>query len=380
MKLLTHKFCVGSVLLALVFAVGGCSKMDNTYKQFLEDGMKVYIGKVDSIYVYPGNKRLQLGWLPPSDPKTTKARVYWNNGLDSVDVPITRTEGRKDTIKVMLNDFAEGTYVFDIYTLDNHGRKSLKTEVVARVYGDNYKSSLLSRPIDSYEMTDDDELRIMWGTAPDLAVYGSQLVYEDSNGDIKTLFIPGDEAVTYMPSFVPQTIAHRTVYLPTPLAIDTFYTDYSSLRIKGKPIELSKAGWTAETSSFDDRSGANYRPGSNAIDGNPTTIWVNKTTAPTNVYPHTITVDMKTVYDDLEGFAIITRVGDAAARPKTVELSTSEDGENWTLHVIVDLENSGDKQFIALPQPVSAQFFRVHATASYSGGNIALAEIGMYYR
>src|SRR5690606_21525395 len=127
---------------------------------------------------------------------------------------------------------------------------------------------------------------------------------------------------------------------------DTFYTEDVGLRIKGKPIELSKAGWTAETSSFDDRSGSNYRPGSNAIDENEATIWVNKTTAPTNVYPHTITVDMKQVYHELEGFAIVTRVGDAAARPRTVELSTSLYGINWKFDILLDYVNSCKMQFI----------------------------------
>src|SRR5690606_21605361 len=107
---------------------------------------------------------------------------------------------------------------------------------------------------------------------------------------------------------------------------------------------------------------------------------VNNTTAPNNVYPHTITVNMNAVHDNLEGFAIITRVGDSAARPKTIELSTSLDGDNWTHHITVDLENSGEKQYIDLGKVVQAQFFRMKATASFSGGNIALAEIGMYYR
>jgi|SRR5690606_14248679 len=376
MKSLTNGIKTGFTCVLLCLLISACSKMDATYKQFLEDGMKVYIGMVDSVFVYPGNYRIQLGWLPPSDPKATFARVYWNNRTDSVDVPITRTEN-KDTVKVMLNDFAEETYVFEVFTFDNEGHRSLKKEVVANVYGNRYNSTLLSRPIDAAEADEENVLQINWGGLTDETVYGSEVVYEDENGDTQTLFVPKDDGVSRIENFPIQTIQYRTLYLPSPLAIDTFYTEYVSLRVKGGPIELSKAGWSAEASTYDANGN---RPASNAIDEDPTTLWVNRTTDSPS-YPHTITVDMGVVHDELEGFAIITRVGDAAARPKTIELYTSLDGENWTLQVTTDLEDSGDKQFIPLIAPVSAQYFRmVGLNPHRTGNNIALAEIGMYYR
>ncbi len=382
MKLLKQITQIGFVLLALAGIFGGCSKMDDTYKQFLEDGMKVYIGMVDSVFVYPGNNRLQLGWLPPSDSKAISARVYWNNRQDSIDLPITRSETGKDTIKVMFDDLAEGTYVFEIFTFDNQGRRSLKKEVVTRVYGDVWNSTLLSRPIDAHLVDEDDVMKITWGGVPYPTVHGTEMTYEDLDGHSHTLFIPADETITYIPNFLtPQIVDLRTVYLPGPLALDTFYTPYTTQRLKGRPVELSKVGWTAEASSFDDRTGpGQYRPPSNTLDGDPTTIWVNKTTAPYNVYPHTITVDMKAVYE-VGGYAIITRVGDPAARPKTVDLYTSLDGENWTHHLTTDLADIGEKQYIDLEEPVSAQFFRMIARDTHRGGtNIALAEIGMFYR
>ncbi|NGM61536.1 hypothetical protein G5B30_06335 [Sphingobacterium sp. SGG-5] len=377
MKLVTHISRIGFILLALAGIFGGCSKMDDTYKQFLEDGMKVYIGMVDSVFVYPGNNRLQLGWLPPSDSKAIRARVYWNNRQDSIDVPIERTEIGNDTVKVMFDELAEGTYVFEIFTFDDQGRRSLKKELVTRVYGDMWKNTLLSRPIDTYIADEEDVMKITWGAVPYPTVHGTEITYEDLGGENHTLFVPADETITYVPDFLtPQFVDLRTVYLPGPLALDTFYTEFTTQRLKGRPIELSKTGWTAEGSSEDPKGAG--RPASNAIDGDPESLWVNNTTTHKE-YPHTITVDMKTIYD-VEGFAIITRLRDASARPKTIELYTSIDGEEWTYHLVTDLENTGDKQFISLDEPVQARYFRMKATASFNGGNIALAEIGMFYR
>ncbi|MBD1420712.1 DUF4998 domain-containing protein [Sphingobacterium chuzhouense] len=377
MKLLTNGIRIGFACLFLSILIQACSKMDDTYKQFLEGGMKVYIGMVDSVFVYPGNHRIQLGWLPPSDPKATFTRVYWNNRTDSIDVPITRTENR-DTIKVMLDDFAEETYVFEVFTFDNEGHQSLKKEVVSRVYGDRYNSTLLSRPIDSYEIGNGDTLRINWGALPDVSVHGSEFIYEDENGDTQTLFVSKNDNVTYIENFSAQTIKHRTSYLPTSLAIDTFYTEYESLRIKGEPIELSKAGWTAVASS-EDVSG--NRRASHAIDENPSTLWVSQIGG-TVTYPnHTITVDMGVLHENLEGFAIITRLN-PGARPKVIELYTSVDGNNWTAHGTHTLANSPEKQWIALTESVQAQYFRLIGIEPIDNNekNIALAEIGMYYR
>src|SRR5690606_37578039 len=128
---------------------------------------------------------------------------------------------------------------------------------------------------------------------------------------------------------------------------------------KGDPTELPKVDWTATASSFDTRSGASYRPASNAIDGNPATLWVNQI-APQTVFPHTITVDMGEVQENIEGFAIISRL-DSPSRAKTVEFQTSEDGETWQSHGNRELANVADKQFFDFDAPVNARYFQMIA-------------------
>src|SRR5690606_35381970 len=103
---------------------------------------------------------------------------------------------------------------------------------------------------------------------------------------------------------------------------------------------------------------------------------------PQELYPHTITVDMGSVKTDIEGFAIITRVGDAAARPKTVELLLSEDNISWVSFGDVDLADTGDKQFIKIAQISTARYFKIIAKSPQKSAekNLALAEVGLYTR
>lgn len=373
MNLLMKYIKIGFSLLLLAGFLSACSKMDDTYKEFLKDGYKIYPGKPSNATVFPGKNRLMLTWPMPSDPKVVKAKIYWNAKSDSIEISIDRT---RDSVKVPFNNLIEGLYIFKIISYDSKGNPSVPVEARGRVYGEQYEKSLLPRPIDATIITTD-TLQIQWGAIPDTSLIGSQIVYKNKENEITTLFVSKDNLFTDVLEFHPQTFKHRSVYLPHPNSIDTFFTSYSNIKIKGPPVELSKQGWTATSSSYDI---AGKRPPFNAIDNNPATIWVNQTRNPAFGYPHTITVDMGMLHEDLEGFAIITRVGDASARPRTIDLYTSIDGDTWLHHGTTVLDNTGDNQLIGLSEPVNARYFRMTATDAFSGSNIALAEIGMYYR
>jgi hypothetical protein len=122
-----------------------CSKQDATYSDFLKNGEIVYNGKPDQLQVFSGNDRVQLQWYIVSDPKITKAKIFWNNpaqidgkdpepgerigGRDSVEINIQRSSGT-DSVKVLIDRLKEGIYTFDVFMYDNAGHSSVKSEVI----------------------------------------------------------------------------------------------------------------------------------------------------------------------------------------------------------------------------------------------------------
>ena len=368
---------IPAMLLMLSVIVLGCSKMDDTYKQFLEGGQKKYVGKADSVQVLSGKNRVYLRWLKSADPNVTKAKIYWNAKSDSLEVPIGQND---DFIIIPIENLEEGNYTFQIYTFDNLGNTSVMVEALGRAYGDNYESLLLTRPIERTTFLNNNTLEIAWGSVSDTSLFLTELIYRNDSDILDTVFVAEATFTTVLENFSRGMLKYRSFYKPDYWAIDTFYTAYDSVRIKGLPIEVSKEGWTATASSFDDRSGTRYRPPALAIDNNTSSIWVNQIT-PQSYFPHWIQVDMGTLQEGIEGFAILTRVGDASSRPRTVELFTSEDGENWQSFGDFVLANSGDKQMIAIPEPVNARYFKMIAKNAHdNGNNIALAEIGVFTR
>lgn len=226
---------IGAVLLVTLLAsLPACKKMDSTYKQILESGTRTYPGRADSVTTYPGYERINLSFLLTSDPKIVRATIYWNDGKDSIRIPIARTAGI-DTIRTMLtkaaNGITEGTYIFDIYTYDASGNQSIKVEKQANVYGATYQASLLTRPIQTVVRTSN-TLAINWYNAGD-GFAGVELTYTSTTGISKTITIPPTQTVTTITDFKPATtFTYRTIYLPEPLAIDSFYTGFTDVVVK----------------------------------------------------------------------------------------------------------------------------------------------------
>lgn len=369
-----------SILCLSVYYMASCGKMDTTYKDFLKGGEILYLGKTDSVKAYSGKNRIKLTWLIPGDPKVIGAVVYWNNKADSIKIAFTKPL-LTDSASVIINNLDEKLYAFEIYTFDDSGHKSLKVDVSANAYGDNYISTLYPRPLNLVTMTGLNGTVTWLGTSSESI--GVELNYTDNTNAIKKIFIPSDSVKTILPAFKPNSsFTYRSLYKPDTLCVDTFYSVYATKQIKGPRIEVSKIGWIATAySDFDNRAGASYRPASNAIDNNPATIWVSR--VGTNLtYPHTIYVDMGGIVQDIEGLSFVQRTPLSGAL-KLIEIQVSQDtlAKGWKPMGEFTLNNVAGIQYVDFPQPEKFRYFKVKGKNDYNNSvNVALAEVGVFKR
>ncbi|HVI45148.1 MAG TPA: DUF4998 domain-containing protein [Chitinophaga sp.] len=363
-----------SYIVLLLVLLSACSKMDDSYKQFIANGEIPYAGAVDSVKVFPGKNRLQLSWLL-TDPQVTRAKIYWNNKSDSLEVT-TKRMYEVDTVNVILSPLAEGPYTFDIYTFDDKGNKSIRVSTTGQVYGDRYISSLLPRPVKS-AIYANGKVSITWGSA-DTRVTATQIRYTNTGGSEQRVTVPVDSVTTTLSNFAFSPTAafdYTTEYKPDTSAIDLFYSAYETVAVKGPPKEYVKSGWTATATDFDEPSG---RGPAFSIDDNPTTAWLmSKISGVT--YPHTITVDMGAM-NLVYGITFIQRTP-LDGPLKLVEIEMSNDKTTWEPLGAYTLAAVADKQYIDLSNAVSFRYFRVIARSDYkNGGTSALAEVGVYKR
>ncbi|MGV8134572.1 MAG: DUF4998 domain-containing protein [Mangrovibacterium sp.] len=363
-----------------MFYLTACSEMDHTYEHFWKDGERVYPAPADSVRVYSGKNRIALSWLIFGDPNVSKAKIYWNYEKDSLEVPIQST-GKGDTIKAMLSGMEERSYAFTIYTYDNQENRSIPVSAVGRVYGELYENSLLTRLLKSAFYTKG-SLVLDWGDPADATSIGSELVYQNTEGITRTVSIATDADSTIVKDydFHPDaTFSYRTVYVPDSMAIDTFYTAFTTVKVKGPTIDLSKSGWTATASSFDSRSGSSYRPPVNTIDGKTSTVWVNQI-SPQTYYPHTLTVDMGHVVEGVDGISVLVQKRNET--PKSIEVQISTNGTEWStigLYSVLNIANT--VQYFDFPESQDIRYFKIVAiTPTGATDNVVIVEVGAYTR
>lgn len=237
-------------LVIFITGIMGCdSSMQSPYEDFIKDGEIVYPSKVDSLTVLSGNNRMMVQFLKPDDPTISKARIYWKNKQDSIDVAIDQSQ---DTVNVLIDSLKkEGTYAIDIHLFDKNGNISIGKSAIGHVYGNNYSNSISSRPTSevSLKVSGNRSILIDWVPSSSEAI-GTEITYVDSTDSEKDIFVPNDSIQTEifdLRDLDMSNLEYKTLFKPEPTAIDTFYASIRSaelenilLRNSEKPFEASE--------------------------------------------------------------------------------------------------------------------------------------------
>ncbi len=349
-----------------------CKKMDSTYKKFIVPGGLVYPGKATSAKAYSGLHRIKIAWLRGSDPNVTKARIFWDNYADSVEIKIPPTG---DIISYTVENLEERPYSFVVKTYDAAGRVSIPVELFGNSYGDRYQTGLLSRPVNTSEVDLSNTLTIVWRNANITGgAYATDVKYTDQSGHTILKRFRTTQSSSTIPSFTfGSTYQYRTVYVPDTLSIDTFYTEFIPQRIASK---LSKANWIATADSYAVTSQLPNGAPQKAIDDDINTFWhTHHTPAPVPPFPHWLAVDMKTTYN-------VTRV-ELTCRPGVTNTFTaftmqgSNNGTDWTSYDSFTLAQQDPTQSFILTGTPLMRYIRIYATAG-PNAYANLAEFSVY--
>lgn len=373
------KYKLSTIVLLLVgLILKSCTGMDEVYKEFIKPEI-IYVGKADSLKVYPGNERLIINF-ELTDPSITHATFYWNNKSDSIKMNITM-EKTKEILDAKIENLPEGTYSFDVFTYNEKGNSSIKATVVGRVYGEKFANALLDTPVKGAYVNDKDHTKVDvdWGN-PDATALGMEIIYTNSSDEEVFLYTP---VATNMPSTIltehkeGTDFRYRTLFLPEVNAIDTFYTDYKSARVKGVATEYNRSQWTATGDNDNNRPPQNMLDG-DIVNGKPQeTVW-HMSKVP-GKYPHKALIDMKQV-NVISGFYFIQRQNlDGAVN--LIELRISVDGVIWKTLGEFNLASKKEKQYVELVNDVECRYLELIVKSDHKGGSAtALAELGAYRR
>ncbi len=360
-----------------------CKDMDSSYKEYIvPNNGRTYPGKATNPVTYSGFNKAKITWLRGTDANVVKARIFWNNYTESVEVDIP---SGVDTVSCLIEPLPEAPYSFIIHTYDAEGNKSVPVEVSCIVYGDQYLSRLLGRRIERAGYYNDGRLYIRWGAA-DITngAIATELEYKDAAGNPVQLVIKPTEQVTERSSFeVGSGIRWRTVYVPDSTCLDNYTTDWLTIDHLGRaPEPMSRAGWTG---TCDSQQNASNSP-AQTLDGIRTTQWHSD---PNRAYPHWIAFDMKTVIA-VENVILTMRSANPTNTFKNFMIQGSMDGVTWTDYPPADgSQYYNFKPLAEVPQTYTLedipemQYIRIYmfnsnVTASPNNRYAVLAEFEVY--
>ena len=305
--------------------------MDDIYKPFIEDGEIIYSVKVDSILALPGRYRIKIRAGFASAPHVKKVRITWDNGESEQEWDVT---GSNDSVfyDFMIDSLEERSYVFEVYSIDAKGNRSVKTDLFASVYGDKYNALIKNRSVQKVDLTVDSAMIEM--NNPEKGMVGTIFNYTSKGGEQKSYFLPAEESMAIIKDCdYSVTLNYKSAYLPEPNAIDTFYTESNDLDLSHIPFKFDKTIWTVVDFSSEEPAESNWSPYPSGyviavIDDNIGTFWHTAWANSQPGYPHWFIIDMHANVN-VQKFTCVRRQGDGRGHTK-VQFFISMDGTNWT--------------------------------------------------
>lgn len=210
---------LGLAIGVALFAAGCTGQLD-TIQGYLDEGETIYAAKMDSIHVRAGQNRVQLVGVLKYGMDTKKCIIRWMPGDGALEVDVNRVESI-DTFRVSIDNLPEGTYSFEVVTLDKYGNRSISTTKGGKTYGDRYIGSLRVRNLLNKEINGND---LMLSFASEAAeALRTKVFYLDSDGKRQEKLVSKGDNQLRLPSWKPRSEYEvKTYYVPEPNAVDTF--------------------------------------------------------------------------------------------------------------------------------------------------------------
>lgn len=369
-------FILTSILLMMTW-LSGCSDMNDKHDIYLQKGEHIYIGKVDSLHIFPGDKRVQIRyWV--SDPRCKKVGFYWYPENDSLMAEIAKS-APLDSFEVMIGEtygsksIAEGSYTLKIITYDEKGNYSIPVEKIFNVYGETYRKSLINRPLSSINYSGSDfKLSLDFSEfSINESEIGVDIFYTNREGEEKKMSVSSDSlnrlSTVYINQLDPKKgVTYQTKFLPEPQAVDTFITEPQRLDI----VEIINVALKKPV-RYSDKLNSSY-PGELAVDGIIYTTpsrWVS-----TNGGEHWLEIDLQ---EEFNVFSIQTFIGSYGPLAYPVEnfmYQVEVDGE-WV--TVADVTGNTDPGFKAEFPEVKTSKVR-YFVPNYSNNMVRMYEIEVY--
>lgn len=211
------------IIPVLIFFIG-CDDVNSFHEDYIKDGEIIYSVKPDSTAAFSGQNRVLIRVGFETAPYISKIKIDWREGAESKTFDVA---GENDSVsyEFLIDNLDEESYVFDIYSIDKDGHRSVKVNEFTAAYGDKYIATLQNRSIKSVSsIAFLNSLTIEWQPAKSGLLF-SDLSYTNINNELIVVrVIPDEESTIFDDCDLTKEVSYKSAFVPEKLAIDTFYT------------------------------------------------------------------------------------------------------------------------------------------------------------
>lgn len=204
------------ILCSILCFFYSCNGMLDGIQPYLDEGEKIYVGKLDSLKAFTGKNRIKIEGKMMYGVNQVKCVISYKDPITLEEkfkeFPIERTEPR-ETFEFMLENLTEGQYDFSIVTYDPKNNTSIPTEVSAYAYGELYQQALTNRILHSISPEQKEIVnesgqseriwaaKLNWNISRGDGLVGCNLEYERQDGTLGSKYISVDETTTELDNF-----------------------------------------------------------------------------------------------------------------------------------------------------------------------------------
>lgn len=210
------------LLFVCFLSLFACEDINDKHDIYMRDGEELHVGKMDSLYLYPGNLRAQLKcWI--TDRRSVWLMVQKDNSEE--EQWISLPEGnREDSIVVYIEGLDEGSNQLTFMTTnEDKSVFSVPLKQSVTVYGEKFQQGLMQRTVEHVEAAEG-FLRISWGPKTTEQLVGEKIYYKDINGKECIHVTSADNNVSVISNvdLSAGMFEYSSLYLPVSTAVDTF--------------------------------------------------------------------------------------------------------------------------------------------------------------
>lgn len=365
--------------IASVLFFYSCDDFMDVHKEYIKGGEIIYAPKPDSVKFIAGKGRVSFYCRTYNATNIHSIDVYWNDGLDSLIIPVDMKVGY-DNISVIIDNLKERSYTFNVRTTDKFGHKSLYMTDFGTSYGEIYQSRLTDRRIKNVSLSDKGGV-LAWYSAS-ASVVRNELRYEKKDGSQAIVKVPSTTDETLLPDFKTGTeVEFRTLHIPETLSVDTFATAWKVLDVSfPEEFIYDRSSWVVLSASDE----AKKFPKSTIIDGDLTTFWHSDwESTPPAPLPHWAVIDMQSsrIISRVE---VYRRMNNNNAKSVELYVSDQPDGtsDDWKKIGGGVFPNKASDSLLSIPisdaENAKGRYLKLLLPDSNNGLNTGVAEIYVY--